>query len=69
MLWSDETLFVREATLCKHHSGQSKIPIDKMQSDGCAFNQAASTVSFNPIALVTATKVERRGLPRADSAL
>src|ERR1035438_7451555 len=28
----------------------------------------ASTVSFNPIALVTATSVDRRGLPCADSA-
>jgi hypothetical protein len=30
--------------------------------------QAASTVSRSPIAFVTASKVERRGLPRADNA-
>ncbi len=30
--------------------------------------QAASTVSFKPIALVTATSVDRRGLPWADNA-
>jgi hypothetical protein len=28
----------------------------------------ASTVSFKPIALVTATNVDRRGLPEADNA-
>ena len=31
-------------------------------------HRAASTVSFNPTALVTATRVESRGLPRGDKA-
>ena len=35
---------------------------------GRAPYEAASTVSLKPIALVTATKVDRRGLPRADNA-
>lgn len=38
--------------------------IGKLISTG----QAASTVSFKPMALVTATNVDRRGLPRADNA-
>src|SRR5712692_10304071 len=48
------------------HSQDSDFPSNAVTVP--RFHDSASTVSFSPTALVTATRVERRGFPRADKA-
>src|SRR5712692_2982351 len=48
------------------HSQDSDFPSNAVTVP--RFHDSASTVSFSPTALVTATRVESRGLPRADKA-